>query len=241
MYRTIALAKTGISFLRNFEAIAEFLEGRADIHQFGGDDDEAKLTHAKEIAAQAEREIGSGFHLMNAQSVVTLWSLLESFVRSFLVNWMENEPGALKVDGIQNLSIKIGEYEALTPEEKCPYILDCLQSERRSRRPGVAFFEAMLEIFGLNGPVDAGLRKTLLHLWAVRNLIVHQQGKADKIFVEQCAWLGVNLGDEVHISDAQLEKFTDACGEYFKSIISRLQDRFGVPRTPGPASPSEPV
>jgi hypothetical protein len=81
MYRTIALAKTGISFLRNFEAIAEFLEGRADIHQFGGDDAEAKLTHAKEIAAQAEREIGSGFHLMNAQSVVTLWSLL--YIREF--------------------------------------------------------------------------------------------------------------------------------------------------------------
>ena len=240
MERTIFLAKTGISVLPNFGAIAEFLEGSPYNRQFGGEDAEAKLAHTKELAAHAEREIESGFPMMNAQSVVALWSLIETFVRSFLVGWMENEPGALQVDAIKKLSITIGEYEALSPEEKCPYILDRLELDRRSRRPGVSRFEAMLEIFGLNGPVDAELRKTLLHLWAVRNLIVHKRGKADKIFVEQCPWLGMNVGDEVHISDADLAKFTIACGEYVMSMIPRLQDHFGVPRTNGQTTLSEP-
>ena len=231
--RTMFLAKTGISVLHNFGELADFLEGTPDMYQFGGEDAEAKLAHTREIAGHAEREIESGFPMMNAQSVVTLWSLLESFVGSFLVGWMENEPGALQADAIKNLSIRIGEYEALSPEEKCPFILDRLELDRRSRLPGISRFEAMLEIFGLNGPVDPELRKTLLHLWAVRNLIVHQRGKVDKIFFEQCPWLGVNVGDDVRISDAELAKFTFACGKYVMSIIPRLQDHFGVPRTHG--------
>lgn len=238
--RTIFLAKTGISVLRGFGTIAEYLEGRPDMHQFGGENAEAKLAHTKEIADYAEREIECGFPAMNAQSVVALWSLLESFVRSFLVEWMENEPGALQVDAIKNLSIKIGEYEALSPKEKCPYILDRLELDRRSRLPGISRFEAMLEIFGIHGAVDPELRKTLLNLWAVRNLIVHRRGKADKIFIEQCPWLGVADGDEVHITDAELTKFTNACGKYVINMIPRLQDHFGVPRTQGETTLSAP-
>jgi hypothetical protein len=56
-------------------------------------------------------EVDSDFPLLHGQSTIAMWSSLEAWVRSFVANWLANEPEAWQAEAVQKLKIRLGELE----------------------------------------------------------------------------------------------------------------------------------
>jgi len=237
------LSMRGISVLRAMpqalQAIAK-AEPPSDVA-----DHQAQLDRAQQEADLAQSEVEAGFPLLHAQATISLWGDLENALRTFLATWLSNEPTARNVESVHKLKVCLGEYESMDPDERCYYIVDRLEQDIESRnRRGVERFESLLGAFGLAGPLDKRLKRDLLELYHVRNVLVHRRGVADRKFVQACPWLHLSAGEQVTVSHESYAKYHHAVAAYVLELIVRVAGRFGFTRSeliqeaPSPTGPS---
>ena len=223
----IHLSQTGISMLQGVPRAVEVL---ANVRG-GSDSDEvrSRLERATREAELAKRELATDFPLVHAQAVVTIWSYLEALSRTFVSEWLRNQPGALSVDEVARIKIKFAEYERLTQEERYLYLFDLLEQELASNlRVGVTRFEVLLAPFGLSGPVPDHLSRPIFELGQVRNAIVHRGISVDRRLVVACPWLNLKPGDPISVSGSMLWSYFNAVHEYVTVLIKRVGAYFGV-------------
>ena len=232
-----------------FEAIAK-AEPPSD-----GADYRARLDRAREEADLAQSEVDLGFPLLHAQATISLWGDLENAVRTFLAAWLTNEPTARNIESVCKLKVCLGEYESMDPDERSYYIVERLEQEIEPRnRRGVERFESLLEPFGFAGPLDKQLKRDLLELYHVRNVLVHRRGVADRRLVQACPWLNLSVGQQIAVTQESYAKYNSAVAAYVLELVVRIAARFGFnrsdliqeppsstgapPRVPGPVDPS---
>ena len=217
------VALTGIPYLA--QSVVE--RGATDIEEV-----RSLLTMGREQADFAQREADNDFPLLHAQALVSLWGGLESLIRFFLVEWLKNEPRAMRADDVQKLRVRLGEYEGLDDDEKAWYILDLLEREIKAPyKLGVSRFESLLCIFGLSGQVDPTDGKNLFTLCQLRNVIVHRRGIADRKLVECCPYLSLELGDPALISKADYDKYRGSVISYVDKVLDRIEDFYRLPKS----------
>ena len=214
------LAMAGISSLtcspRVVETLIKFDEDvRKSLH-------ERALPDAKKTAALAEREIAEGFPLLHAQALVTLWTALEEFIRTFLARSLENKPELLDQPPLADLRVSVGEFQRVSGYDRYLYLVELLdRSLNAPMKKGVNRFEALLEPFGLSGALNEQHKRDLYELQQVRNLLVHRQGIVDRRFREGCPWLNVKEGDLFRISHQGFTRYVDAAFHYAEVLWSR--------------------
>ena len=122
------------------------------------------------------------------------------------------------------LKVKLGEYEALTVEERAFYVVGLFEREVGvPLKSGVGRFESLLELIGLGGPVPEQIKRTMFELSQVRNLLVHQRGIVDRRFLEHCPWFTLSLGDSVIINHQQFAIYEQAVFAYTSELVQRLR------------------
>jgi hypothetical protein len=221
------LSMNGISMLRGrphaIKVLAE-VDGRVQ-------EEEENLKRASKERDLAQREVDSDFPVLHEQAIVALWSALEALVRSFAAAWLANWPGAWQKDAVKKLRVRLGEYEALDPPDRCLWAVDLLDQETSGPlKAGLGRFEGLLETFQLNGPVAEECRKRLFELSQVRHVVVHRRGKADRKLVNACPWLQLKPGDQIKISHEMWRQYNGAVGEYVLELIQRVRVAFGLTR-----------
>lgn len=230
LLQNLTLSAKGISLLGNRHIAIEALIKISDMLN---QEHEANLEADKEAALKdkqmAEEEVRNGFPLLHEQATVALWSSLEAIIRSFVAGWLENIDGAWKVDSVQKLKIRIGDYESLSSSDRCLWVVDQLdQSVGGPLRNGINRFEALLQIFNLDGPFSEEHQKTIFELSQIRHVIVHRSGKVDRKLIEACPWLGYSKGDRVKISNQMWQKYHLASLQYVIAIIERVRSTLGI-------------
>jgi hypothetical protein len=228
--QVVHLSLQGISTIIGMPGLVEAMENLDE--ETLSDESEKRIEQAKEDAELAQREADSGFPLVHAQAVVTLWTYLESLIRSFVSEWIRNQEGAKGIPEVSRLKIRLADYEALTEDEKYFYIFDLFEQETAAGlRSGINRFETLLAPFNLSGDVPDEIGKSIFELGHIRNVLVHRAGIADKRFVESCPWLSLSVGDEVRVTHGQLENYADAVQQYTILLIVRVGESFGVDMT----------
>jgi len=193
---------------------------------------QAGLDRAQKAAELARTEVDTGFPLLHAQATISLWSDLENALRTFLATWLSHEPTASSIEPIQKLKVCLGEYESMDSDERCYYIVDRLEQEIESRnRRGVDRFEALLAAFGFKSPLDKRVKRDLLELYHVRNVLVHRRGVADRRLVQACPWLHLSAGEQITVTPESYHKYLHAVGIYVLELIVRVAGRFGFSRS----------
>ena len=85
-----------------------------------------------------------------------------------------------------------------TEFDRTVYLREALKQEIASDlKIGVGRFESVLDALGFSGSVAASIRKALLELHEIRNVIVHSMGKIDKHFQARCPWTSMDIGQTV--------------------------------------------
>ena len=158
---------------------------------------------------------------------MALWGSLEVLVRSFTARWLENRPDAWQVEQIKKLRVRLGDYEALTPEDRCLWVIDLLNQEVSGPlRNGVSRFESLLRPFGLDGTLNEAARKMIYELSQVRHVIVHRRGEADRRLLEACPWLPLKPHDRLNITHEKWIQYNGAVAEYVLELLQRVREIF---------------
>jgi hypothetical protein len=90
---------------------------------------------------------------------------------------------------------------------------------------GVTRFEATIQPLGLSGPVDSDVARAIYELHLLRNLIVHQAGRADLKFCETEFGATYPLGEKVYLHDVQFRNYVAAVSAYGHAVLDRVTRR----------------
>ncbi len=216
----------GIAMLRGrYQAIKVLKEIDGEAEET---DDLKRAAREKELAQQ---EVDNDFPLLHEQATVFLWGSLEALVRSFAASWLANNPETWRNEGIRRLRVRLGDYEALDPADRCLWVVDLLDQEGAGPlHAGVARFETLLQPLGLTGAFPEEGRKALFDLSQVLHVIVHRRGQDDRRLIDACPWLGLSSGDRIKISHAMWKRYDRVVGEYVLELIQRIRTSFGLKR-----------
>jgi hypothetical protein len=227
LVRILHLSMSGIAMLRGrhqaLKVLAE-IDGRVQ-------DSEKKLEQAAKEKDLAQREVENDFPLLHEQATVALWSSLEAMVRTFAARWLQNDPTAWQADAVRKLKVRLGEYEALSQQDRCLWIVDLIDQEAGGAlRNGVNRFETLLQPFQLDGPLTAEIQKTLFELSQIRHVIVHRRAEADRRLLETCPWLSLKAGERLKVTHDMWHRYNGAVAEYVLEVIQRVRVKLGVGR-----------
>ncbi len=184
----------------------------------------SRLDEARRLEAFASEENDNGFPYLYSLASIRLWTILEAAIDDMVLQELQREPERRKSEVVGKLRGPLMEFVALTPVEQADYLLDLLKREVGTRlRYGVGAFESLLEAVGLGGGVHDSIRRILLELGQVRNVLVHRNGRADARLISSCPWLNLRLGDTVRVRpDDFHNRYVGAAYWYLLELDSRL-------------------
>jgi len=188
-----------------------------------------KLAKAKREEELAKKEVETDFPILHEQSVIAMWSMLESLVYLLAAKCLANELAIWKTDSISKLQVRIGDYESLDHFEKCMWIVGLLdQSTSAPNKSGITRFEKLLQVFNLDGSFNDEHNKALYELHHIRNVLIHRGGLVDNKLLKACPWIKLKPGQQLLISHSMWIKYQKAVGKYCIELAKRTNRKFGT-------------
>ena len=183
---------------------------------------EKVIQESKVWAELAKKEIEKNFSSIASQSIIVLWGALEAAVRDFSVNWLLAFPHLLEKPSISSIKVRLGDFLSLTDDDRARFIIAELERSVAAKlKPGVGRFEAVLEQIDLAGGISDKIRRDILELSAIRNVLVHNAGHADAKFLKLCPWLDICVGDALTVSPDDYRRYMPSVLRYSADIIDR--------------------
>lgn len=207
-------------------AIREMLKLNLDvIKEMDEAEDKTMLSMETAFAEQAHREVSNEFPILNSQTAVSVWSTIECFVEDVLVAWLANDPEFVNSERVGKIKIQYSDYHRMSESELNYLVISELQRDL-PRGHEIERFESLLALAGLPGNLDAEVKRDLIELGHVRNVLLHRRGIADAKFVQACPWLNIKVGERVKINSDTAQRYLLAGGSYYQSMQARISAYF---------------
>jgi hypothetical protein len=221
----VHLATRGIAQIERGVPLAEALAA-VKTGEKGAETESVRL--ARELADLAKGEIETEFTRLHGHSIVGVWGGLESLVEDVVVAWLKNRPSLLLNESFRRVKVSVGEFQASTRDARLRYLVG--ETDRRlGISAGLPRFEQLFEAVGLGGPLDEKLRRKLIEMYAVRNVVAHRRGIADRKLRTECPWRrDWRLGRPVKIGHEAWSEYMSATQTYGVELIRRTGAHFGI-------------
>jgi hypothetical protein len=194
------------------------------------DDALSRLEEAKQHAEWIAREAATGFPILHSHSIVGIWGILEVFCEDFAVMWLENVPEAWEIPQVTKLKIPLSHYHRLSESERPRFTVSELsRSTSSDLRRGVGKLKSLLEVFSLAPTVGQNVNRALHELCQVRNVIVHCGGIADKTLIDECPWLGLEVGEPIDFYHPVYGWYFSAAMRYSERVLNQAFIALGLP------------
>lgn len=161
------------------------------------------------------------FSALHSLAAFRLWAILESAVEDFIRRLLEDDsfrhrPALLSIEG------SLIEFASASLEEQCEILLARLKQRLGANlKVGVGRFESLLDAVGRGGPVDDLVRRVLLELSELRNVVAHKNGRADRRFLERCPWYGAREGEDLVVTHLHFHRYITAAHWYVVELDRR--------------------
>src|SRR5258708_12769047 len=187
----------------------------------------ANRNQAKQQADLALPEVEAGFPVLHSQQVVFLWGAIETVVEDTLVAWLKNEKFAGKEQGLREIKVSVADFNAMSETERNYHLVSEYRRDLRPKhRSSIEVFESILHEFGLQGAMDPELKRRLIELEHVRNVLLHRRGIADSRFLERCPWTTVKIGAAIVPDEESVEKYTSAVLDFYELLLDSIRRYF---------------
>jgi hypothetical protein len=188
--------------------------------------------------------IEAGVERATEQMVVAIWSAFEIYVEDVFV--LLCMAGAIADEDLPNVRIRIVEFMALNDEERWRRVWNNAEKTDKKDKSAVRHYELVLENLGikvniqpgriepLNRGMDGGAAgRALRELEAVRNVLVHHDGRVDR----RLARLRPDrypLGERVDLTDEAMYEFGWSVHAYCGALGEAAERALAsAPRPPG--------
>jgi hypothetical protein len=183
---------------------------------------EQALEAAQKEETFAANERKAGFPYLNGMAAIRLWTILEVAVEDLALDVLKNPTPSVS-DVLRGLKGPLLEFAAASPDQQAEFLLGELKlTLKATLKSGVGRFEALLSPLGLGGAVDDYVRKALLELSVVRNVLVHRSGIADLRVIASCPWRNWQTGAQVSVSGQDLAMYECAVLWYLTALSLRI-------------------
>lgn len=173
----------------------------------------------------AEREAAKGNPYLFGLAIIRLWSILEAAVKFILLESLKSTKFHEYGQDLTTLSVPLVEFLQASDEERAELILERLNQRISSAlKPGMGRFEAPLAAVGRGGGVADSVRRAILELSEVRNILVHRNGIADRKLLEMCPWLQLETGQPHLPSYQDFHIYQSAVFWYILELERRVPD-----------------
>jgi hypothetical protein len=186
------------------------------------------LADAQRFEDFAKEQEKQGFRLLYYMATVQTWSITEAMVHDFAVEWLTRLDVSQYPEKFSELQGPLIEFIKTAPDDRAEYLVGELERQLGvSLKPGVSRFEAVLDNVGLGGPIAQSVRKSLLELQQMRNIIVHRSGRADRRFIEACPWVPCTIGEPIDLSEREFRRYWLAAMWYLLELDRRSGVKLG--------------
>jgi hypothetical protein len=224
------LSMKGLGVLTHLPRLVEIGKDIDEDLELGhtGDKWASMIVSATKDADWVKDEIGNGFQILHAHSVVALWSTLDVLSDDLAVCWLSNQESAWNDPQIRKMKVHVREYESLTPHERHRLIISELsRSLSIELKTGVGKLEPLLGIFGLAPSVGKNLRRALHEISQIRNVIVHCGCRVDKKLLSECPWFPWEVGQPIWIDHPLYGWYYQAAYRYAERVLNQVLIAFG--------------
>jgi hypothetical protein len=160
--------------------------------------------HFENLESFAKREATGGHPYLFALALVKLCSILEAAVDHVLVQLLKDPRTIESSSKLSRLKGPLVEFMGATELERMIYLREALKQDMASDlKIGAGRFESVLDALGFCGTIAPSIRKALLELHEIRNVMVHSMGRVDKHFKVRCPWIALALGESVPVTRTQ--------------------------------------
>jgi hypothetical protein len=193
------------------------------------DDDyyENRKARAKRLAEYAEEQSKTDFSYVYQLSSIQLWSLIEACIDDLVILLLQDERTLESSELFNKLKGSLIPFARASKEEQVEIIKHQLIQELAAPlKPGIARYEALLSALDLSGSVPSSVRKALLELAEVRNVIIHKNARADARIIETCPWLGFSPGQVIILRQDDFQMYSLASSHYLVGVGERWRIRY---------------
>jgi hypothetical protein len=190
-------------------------------------ENELRITNAERYSALAKDEIESGFSHVSEQAIVMLWGALEVLVYDYVVWWLQLKPALLTDERFSRHSIKIqiGHFLQLTPKAQLEHLIKEL-ARNGNEKTIIDRLESCFSRIDQGAEIKEPTKRTLIEMYAVRNVIVHRNGIIDARCANTLATVYTSqplpaIGTRVTTNPDEFARYEDAVREYVVLIINR--------------------
>jgi hypothetical protein len=182
---------------------------------------------AKKLENFARSQATSGFPYLFSLAIIRCWSIIEVAVDDLVLALLAR-PDHIPPDGIlSEIKGPLLPFLNASLDERAELMAIALKQKLATAlKPGAARFEELLGPFGLAGTIDDSVKRLLFELSAVRNVLVHKNGVADKRFVEACPWINCKQGVKISPSYSHFHMYLFASGWYVNEVSLRTRRKF---------------
>lgn len=229
---TVRAMHSMMSSVPLIEALASLDRWERDQDQTGSEPERGRnkdddVARAKADAAYIQKHRDNGYSAVYSQQVIATWGALEAHVDDVVVMLLRCDKRFLATDALKKTKIPLAAYEALNPSERIEFLLDSLQRDLNARfKKGLGQFESVFDAIDFPGTVEDDLRRTFIEFAAVRNVLVHKRGIADKRLIDACPWLQLPPGVALRISVPHATRYWAAAAVYASKIHRRVIARY---------------
>lgn len=184
------------------------------------------IHEADELASFAREEKERGHSYIYEIAIVKLWSMLETYVDGHAYDVLLHHENLRELDAVRNLRGPLLEFATASRDEQAEFLLAELKlAVKATLQRGVGRFEAVLDAVHLGGPVDPHVRRKILELSQVRNVIVHRGGEVDRQLTDRCPWVHHTIGSKLLITARDYAQYGAAVHWYGVEIDGRRYGR----------------
>lgn len=140
---------------------------------------------------------------------VRVWTILEDVVNSIVLERVADKAKIVDLPAFESLSIPLVPFLNADEQSRDELVLAALQQATKSRlKIGIGKFDSLLDAVGLDGGVPDAVRRAVVELSELRNVLAHRDGICDKRVSQRCPWLHLRAGDRVSISRKQFSAYS---------------------------------
>jgi len=155
--------------------------------------------------------------------LLEIYTLLEVCIKKIIIALIKKLDFNEHPKELRNIKISLSEFNSFDEDDKIEFLFNNLE---RNTNGGINYsldrFENLLKVFGLNGPINKSIKKNILELSQIRNLLLHKDGYVDNHFKKKCPFSKYKNQKKINLDSSDLQKFRNSVYYY----ILLLKNRF---------------
>ncbi len=184
--------------------------------------------YARTVVEAARRHKEAKHQVLHNLVVTGSWAALEALVADVCGSMLQLKPELVETAAFKKLTLP-PEIVLLDHPAQLEFIAElAFAGGVAVTDDGKGKFERQLRMVELGGTVPDDLAKGIVWANAVRNIIVHNASRVDKMFLERCPDSGYSLGDKVALDHIDCAEIVLGLQTYMFIVMNRFRLKYGL-------------